>query len=525
MEKTRMSNKNESGSAHARMAKAWLHPQVLVMFFLGFSAGIPILLIFSTLSVWLREAGIDRAAVTFFSWAALGYSFKFLWAPLIDKMPLPVLTRLLGRRRSWLLLAQLAIIAAIVWMACTDPLLGDRHMIMMALAAVLLGFSSATQDIVIDAYRIECIGASMQALLASSYVAGYRVGMLVAGAGSLYLATLFGTTRELYRFEAWQMTYLAMAAIMSIGVLTTLCISEPLSNDGASRHHYSLQHYVRLLILFLLVAASFGCSFFFSASLVLSVKEGLGQLSAVHLEFIGFLVETCRLLLALGFAALVARCAVLLGIVDQEMVRETYLAPVRDFFSRYGIKTAILLLTLVGFYRVSDIVLGVVANVFYIDMGFSKNVIATVTKTFGLGMTLFGGFLGGLLTVRFGVYAILFSGALLAAGTNLLFMLLAQNGTDLTLLTVVIAADSFCAGLASTAFIAFLSSLTNISFTAVQYALFSSLMTLFPKLIAGYSGTVVASWSYESFFLLTALMGLPVLLLVWLARGVIKVAE
>jgi PAT family beta-lactamase induction signal transducer AmpG len=208
-------------------------------------------------------------------------------------------------------------------------------------------------------------------------------------------------------------------------------------------------------------------------------------------------------------------------LVEEKMVGETFVAPVRDFFSRYGAKTAILLLFLVGFYRVSDIVLGVVSNVFYLDMGFSKNVIATVTKTFGLGMTLAGGFMGGMLTVRFGVYAILFTGALLAAGTNLLFMLLAKGGADLVLLSVVIGADSFCSGLAGTAFIAFLSSLTNVSFTAVQYALFSSLMTLFPKLIGGYSGTFVASLGYESFFLITALMGLPVLVLVWLARAII----
>lgn len=507
---------------HGRVFQAWLHPQVLVMFFFGFSAGIPILLIFSTLSVWLREAGIDRSAVTFFSWAALGYSFKFVWAPLVDKMPLPLLTSRLGRRRGWLLLAQLSVMAAIVWMACTDPTLGERSMIMMALAAVLLGFSSATQDIVIDAYRIECVDISMQALLASSYVVGYRIGMLVAGAGSLYLATLFGTTREMYRFEAWQMTYLVMALVMSVGVMTTLYIAEPERNEAAGRHHYALHHYLRFLLLFLLVAASFGGSFFFSGALVSSVKEAFGRGSGLHVELVGFVVESCRLFLALGVAALVARGAVLLNIVDQEVVRETYVAPLRDFFVRYGLRTALLLLTLVGFYRVSDIVLGVVSNVFYLDMGFSKNAIATVTKTFGLGMTLVGGFLGGVLTVRFGIYVILFSGALLAAGTNLLFMLLAGSGADLTMLTVVIAADSFCAGLASTAFIAFLSSLTNISFTAVQYALFSSLMTLFPKLIGGYSGTVVVSLGYESFFFMTALMGLPVLLLVWLARGIIE---
>jgi MFS transporter, PAT family, beta-lactamase induction signal transducer AmpG len=516
-----MSKKNERSTPSGQQRPDWLQPQVAALFFLGFSAGIPILLIFSTLSVWLREAGIDREAVTFFSWAALGYSFKFIWAPLIDKMPLPMLTNLLGRRRSWLLVAQVSVMAAIVWMACIDPVAGERSLVMMALAAVLLGFSSATQDIVIDAYRIECIGLEMQALLASSYVAGYRIGMLVAGAGSLYLATLFGTTREAYRFEAWQLTYLVMAATMSIGLLTTLCIGEPERNDSASRHHSSLFHSLRFLSLFLLVAASFGGSFFFSGSLAAIVKEAAGHVTKTHGELVGFVVESCRLIMALGIAAIVARSAVLFGLADQEMARDTFIAPLRDFFGRYDVKTAILLLSLVGFYRISDIVLGVVSNVFYLDMGFSKNVIATVTKSFGLGMTLVGGFLGGVLTMRFGVYAILFAGALLAAATNLLFMLLARGGSDLALLTVVIGADNLCTGLAGTAFIAFLSSLTNISFTAVQYALFSSLMTLFPKLIGGYSGTVVASWGYESFFFMTALMGLPVLLLVWLARGII----
>jgi PAT family beta-lactamase induction signal transducer AmpG len=522
MEKTRMSRKNETYPVPGPMARAWLHPQVSVMFFLGFSAGIPILLIFSTLSVWLREAGVDRAAVTFFSWAALAYSFKFIWAPLVDRMPLPLLTRRFGRRRAWLLLAQASIIAAILWMAGTDPALGGKSIIMMALAAVLLGFSSATQDIVIDAYRIECIGASMQALLASSYVAGYRVGMLAAGAGSLYLASFFGTTRECYRFEAWRNTYLLMALIMLAGVITTLCIREPQENSDAVQPHFTSNHSFRLLFLFVLVAASFGTSFFFSGGFIGMLKAGLAPEGSSHGELIGFAAESCRLFLALVAAAVTARGLVLLRLVDGKMVSDTFVAPVRDFFHRYGARTAILLLILVGFYRVSDIVLGVVSNVFYLDMGFSKNVIATVTKTFGLGMTLAGGFMGGMLTVRFGVYAILFSGALLAAATNLLFMLLAGSGADPVLLSVVIGADSFCSGLAGTAFIAFLSSLTNVSFTAVQYALFSSLMTLFPKLIGGYSGTFVASLGYESFFLITALMGLPVLLLVWLARGIVK---
>ncbi len=516
-----MAEKIRDRSSRIDMLRIWVHPRVLTMLFLGFSAGVPILLIFSTLSVWLREAGVSRSAVTFFSWAALGYSFKFIWAPLVDKLPLPLLTRLFGRRRSWMLLSQFSVIAAIVWMGFTDPTRSESSLVYMALAAVFLGFSSATQDIVIDAYRIESVDESLQAMLASTYVAGYRIGMLVAGAGSLYIASWFGTTRELYSVLAWRNTYLVMAAVMLVGVVTTCVITEP-EEAKKSIYGYSVSQYIRFFCLFLFAAALFAGCFFLTSSSAGGIKLQLAGTDGIHGRFISFLVEAVRLFLALGVAATGALFAVKAGLADEEMVRESYVAPIRDFFVRYGGKTAVLLLLLVGFYRISDIVLGVVSNVFYLDMGFSKNVIATVTKTFGVLMTLAGGFLGGLLTVRYGVYKILFTGGVLAAATNLLFMLLARCGNDVAMLTVVIGADNLCAGLASTAFIAFLSSLTNVSFTAVQYALFSSLMTLFPKLIGGYSGTAVSAYGYESFFLMTTLLGLPVLVLIWFAGRLLK---
>lgn len=516
-----MTENADANTGRIDMLRVWLHPQVVTMLFLGFSAGLPILLIFSTLSVWLREAGVSRSAVTFFSWAALGYSFKFIWAPLVDKLPLPFLTKFFGRRRAWMLFSQFSVIAAIIWMGCTDPTSGETSLMLMAMAAVFLGFSSATQDIVIDAYRIECVDESLQAMLASTYVAGYRIGMLVAGAGSLYIASWFGTTREMYDVSAWRMTYFVMAAVMLVGVVTTCLIKEP-EEKSCSAYSYSAKQYIRFFLLFLLAGLCFAGCFFYSSSVVDSLKEQLSSGYALHTKIISFAVETLRLFLALCIAAMAAWVAVKGGLADKDMVRDSYVEPVRDFFIRYGGKTALLLLLLVGFYRVSDIVLGVVSNVFYLDMGFSKNVIATVTKTFGLMMTLAGGFLGGVLTVRYGVYRILFLGGVLAAATNLLFMLLAQSGNDLTMLTIVIGTDNLCAGLASTAFVAFLSSLTNVSFTAVQYALFSSLMTLFPKLFGGYSGTVVSSYGYENFFLLTTLLGIPVLFLIWLAGRLMK---
>ena len=468
--------------------------RVLAMLFLGFSAGLPLFLIFSTLSLWLRDAGVDRSAVTYFSWAALAYSFKFVWAPVIDKLPLPVLHGLLGRRRSWLLVAQLSVMAAIALMAMTDPANGLKG---MAIAAVLLGFSSASQDIVIDAYRIEVVSKKYQAAMSAMYIAGYRIGMLVSGAGGLYLAAYFGIENE-YHYSAWQTTYLIMSGVMLVGVVTTLLVKEPEQNEKAEPYLHDLSEYLRFMLMFIFMVIAFVTGF-----------------NLFNFEIpIGFINEFVRLFLSLIFSIAAVYLLVLLKLVNKEMVYSTYIEPVVDFFKRYG-KIAILLLLLVGLYRISDIVLGVIANVFYQDMGFSKNEIATTTKVFGIIMTLIGGFLGGVLTMRYGVMRILLLGAILSALTNLLFMLLAQNGHDIILLSVVIAADNLSGGLASAAFIAYLSSLTNISFTAVQYAILSSLMTLFPKLLGGYSGSMVNVLGYSDFFFMTALMGMPVVILIY----------
>ena len=471
----------------------YLNRRVVAMLFLGFSAGLPLFLIFSTLSLWLREAGVDRSAVTYFSWAALAYSFKFIWAPVIDKMPLPFLHELLGRRRSWLLVAQLAVILAIAWMAMIDPAHGLSG---MAIAAVLLGFSSASQDIVIDAYRIEAVKKQYQAAMSAMYIAGYRIGMLVSGAGGLYLASYFGSENQ-YNYDAWQTTYLIMGAVMLVGVVTTLLIKEPEVNKKVETYLHNLSDYLRFFVMFVVMVGAFVYGFQI-------FNFGLTN---------GFINEVVRLLLSLLFSLTGIYLLVSLNIVNKKMVFNTYIEPVADFFKRYG-KTAILILLLVGLYRISDIVLGVIANVFYYDLGFSKNEIATTTKVFGLIMTLIGGFLGGLMTMRYGVVRILLLGAILSALTNLLFMWLAQSGNDIILLRGVIAADNLSAGLASAAFIAYLSGLTNISFTAVQYAILSSLMTLLPKLLGGYSGSMVNELGYSSFFLMTTLLGLPVIVLI-----------
>ncbi len=492
------------------------NPRVITMLFLGFSAGVPILLIFSSLSLWLREAGVSRSAVTFFSWAALGYSFKFVWAPLIDRLPVPLLGRWLGRRRSWMLVAQIAVIAAIMWMASTDPSQGEASLKYMAMAAVALGFSSATQDIVIDAYRIEAADDRLQAMMSSSYIAGYRIGMLVAGAGALFIADALGSSSDSYSYSAWYWTYMAMAAVMIIGVVTTLVVPEPERGAGIGSSSYGPVDYLRFLLLFALAVLAFIAVFYYSTNIAASASASLHEMLG-NQTLAGFFVEAVRLTTAVAAALLAGWLLAKVGLVDESMLRETYVDPVRDFFRRYGAGLALLLLALIGCYRISDIVLGVISNVFYQDMGYTKTEIAAAVKTYGLLMTIFGGFLGGVLAMRFGVMKVLFLGALLSAATNLLFMLLATSEATALLLYVVISADNLAAGIASAAFVAFLSSLTSISFTAVQYAIFSSLMTLLPKILGGYSGSIVEGVGYPTFFVLTTVLGIPALILVVIA--------
>ena len=420
----------------ATTLKVYLEPPTLRMLLLGFSAGLPLLLVFGTLSFWLREAGIDRTTIGYLSWVGLAYAFKWVWAPLVDRMPLPLLTRWLGRRRSWLLLAQLMVVAGLVALSFNDPKVALEPVVWAALA---VAFGSATQDIALDAYRIESADADRQAALAAAYQTGYRLAMIWAGAGALWLAARAEVVGVVgYQQGAWQTAYLVMAASMSLGMLTVLFSPEP-----------------------------------------------------AH-----------RTLVPARNAA--------------EWLKGALIDPFADFLSRYG-KQALLILALIAIYRISDVVMGIMANPFYVDMGFTKDEVAAVTKIYGVIMTLMGAFVGGVLSMRFGVMRVLMLGAVLSAATNLLFAALSTRGHDVTALIVVVSADNMASGIASAAFIAYLSSLTNINYSATQYALFSSMMLLAPKFLAGYSGRYVDTYGYENFFIATSLLGLPVLILVWLA--------
>jgi PAT family beta-lactamase induction signal transducer AmpG len=416
--------------------RVYLEPPTLRMLALGFSAGLPLLLVLGTLSFWLREAGVDRTTIGYLSWVGLAYAFKWVWAPLVDRLPIPVLTRLLGRRRSWLLFSQLAIMAGLVAMSFNDPQQALQPVVWGALA---VAFGSATQDIALDAYRIESADTDRQAALAAAYQTGYRLAMIWAGAGVLWIAARAEVAQAAnYQFAAWQTAYLVMAASMLPGVLTVLFSPEPAHRAIAPAKNAA------------------------------------------------------------------------------DWLRSALVEPFADFISRYRWQ-AVVLLVLIATYRISDVVMGIMANPFYVDMGFTKDEVAAVTKIYGVVMTLAGAFVGGALSLRMGVMPVLMLGAVLSAATNLLFAWLAGQGHDVQALIFVISADNLASGIATAAFIAYLSSLTNVNYSATQYAMFSSMMLLLPKFIAGYSGVFVDRFGYSSFFTATALLGMPVLALVWLA--------
>ena len=436
--------------------KAYWRPRVRGMLFLGFSAGLPYMLIFATLSRWLREAGIERSTIGFLSWVMLAYAFKWVWSPVVDRVPIPIITRWLGQRRSWMFLAQLIIIISLACTAFSDP---QYNLTRLILFSLITAFASATQDIVIDAYRIEAVEEELQASMAATYMIGYRLAIIASVSGVFYVASFFDIDEKTYRHFSWTMAYLTMAAMMLVGIITTFVISEP----------------------------------------EVAVDSGTLKRENQAREFIEQFKELP------GFIRKVL-----------EWVFTAIISPFLDFFIRYRWH-ALLILLLIGTYRISDIVLGVSSGVFYTDMGFTKKEVANIVTIYGTIITLIGASLGGVLMVRYGVMKILFLGALLSAATNILFSFMAAAAKSLILLTLVISADNLSAGIATAAFVAYLSSLTNISYTATQYALFSSIMLLLPKFIGGFSLAIVDYIGYGKFFTATAVMGAPVLVLIILA--------
>lgn len=399
--------------------RAFATPSALTMLFLGLGSGLPFLLVGYTLSTWLRDTGVALSVIGLVSYASFFYVLKFLWAPLIDRYPLPFL----GRRKGWLVTSQIILIAALICMA----LIGPASLTLFVIAAGLVAFSGATQDIVVDAYRIEIAPAESQAALAATYILGYRLGLILSGAIALYLAELVG----------WTNAYLAMAACILLPLIAVLLSKEPAPDK------------------------------------VLRIRE-------IHIQ-------------------------------------DAFIKPFQEFFSRNGIWLALALLAFVGLFKLPDQMIGVLAGPFYLDSGFTKADIATVSKLYGVWIGIAGAFLGGVCVAAFKLKPMLAVAAVAVATSNLAFLLMALHPSEQWAFFAAISADNLAQGFAGVVLVAFMSSLTDRNFTATQYALLASLANLPGKFIGGVSGYIVEASSYQTFFVLSTLSVIPTLLLLaWL---------
>jgi PAT family beta-lactamase induction signal transducer AmpG len=411
-------------------AAVYLDRRMALIFAMGFSSGLPLLLTLGTLGWWLREVGVELQTIGLFALVGLPYSFKFLWAPALDHAPFPLLTRRFGRRRGWALATQLGLVASIAGMGLSEPASAP---VATAVWALAVAFFSASQDVVVDAYRIEILAPHEQGAGAAATQLGYRIGMLAAGAGAFALAELW----------SWPTVFLVMAALVGVGIGAVLLAPEPPAPPPDP-----------------------------------AFRAGAASLA--------------------------------------ERLRIAVLEPLRDFVGRRG-WVAILLLALL--YKFGDAVSGQMTSPFYFDLQFSKLEVASVTKVWSIAATMAGIAAGGALVAGVGTFRALLLGGVLQAATNLLFSALALLGHSVPMLAVAVGADSFTGGLASAAFVAYLSGLCHARFTATQYALLTSLMAGGRTVLSAGSGWLAEQLGWAAFFALTAALAIPgLLLLLWLMR-------
>lgn len=419
-----MSATQGTAKAPQRMRDAFLQPSAWTLFFFGFASGLPFLLVAGTLAYWLKEDGILLKDITMIASAGLAYSFKFLWAPLVDRLRLPLLGQL-GQRRSWLLLSQVLVMAGLMAMAMVTP----SQLGLFVGLALLVAFAGATLDITVDAYRIEIAPVEAQGALVATYSLGYRLALIVTGALALVLAD----------HTIWPNVYRAMAACMLIPIVTNLLAREP-------------------------------------------------TVLRVHAQ------------------------------TWAQGMREGVVEPFADFFRRFGGRVGLMILLFILLFKVSDQALvGGIMGPFYLDQGFSKTQIATVSKVYGIWVGIGGAFLGGMAIVRWGVERALLISIVLGALSNLLYLWLIGANGDVSMLTLVISGENLAQGLLGTTAVAYLSALVNQRYTATQYALFSSLITLPGKVLGFYSGRIVEAVGYAPYFWITTLAIIPaVILFTWL---------
>jgi len=425
--------------------RVYLERRVLIILLLGFSSGLPLLLVYSTLSAWLKESGVSLTMIGLFSWASTAYALKFLWSPLVDRMPLPVLTKALGQRRGWLILAQVMVALSMLGLGNSDPV---SDLWGTALWATVLAFASATQDIVIDAYRVESLDEDQLGAGSGNYVLGYRLAMLAAGAGALFIADSAG----------WFAAYAAMAALMGVGVMTVLASPEPARRPSLQQHQ--------------------------------------------NARFVDFMARNAH------FPKIIQGAAA--------RIYEAVICPFADFMTH---RNWVMILLFVALYKYGEALLGVMANPFYLDLGFSKSEIAAVSKIYGLSMTIAGGLIGGILVARYGIMKALLYAGILQCIANLAYAAQAMVGYSIPMLAVSISIENLTAGMATSAFVAYLSSLCNVAYTATQFALLTSLMSATRTVLASGGGWLADQIDWASYFVITTFAAVPgLVILVWLMK-------
>ena len=413
-----------------KIYKYYFSKKLIFIFLMGIASGIPLYLILSTLMIWLTRENIDLSTIGLFSLTQIPWSLKFLWAPIIDYYKIPFLHNYLGKRKSWLLITQFFLIISIILLGTNDP---TSELFYTAFFALLVSFFSATQDIIIDAYRIEILQESDQGAGAAMTQAGYRVGGIIAGAGALY-------SREIME---WKTVFLLIALLTLILMILTL---------------------------------------FAPQNKELSIKKSKASNIGNYLLI--------------------------------------FIKPLKEFFNRNSLLNTMLILLFILFFKLGDVIAGVMANPFYVKLGFSNIEIANVSKLYGVIATLFGVFIGGWLVKKIGIIKSLFLAGFLQIISNLLFVILSKIGPDYIFLIVTVSGENISGGLGSAAFVAYLSILCNKQYTATQYALLSSIMGIARTFLSSPSGYLVNFLGWSNFFLLSVLFGIPgILILIWMQRS------
>ncbi|MEM7207329.1 MAG: AmpG family muropeptide MFS transporter [Pseudomonadota bacterium] len=417
----------------AQFSRVYFERRLLFVLAMGFASGLPLYLTLSTMSIWLTESGVSLATIGLFALVGTPYSVKFLWAPLVDSIPVPILSRVFGRRRAWMMVIQVALAICIIGLGFSRP---EVTPLLTAIWAIGVTFFSASQDIVIDAYRIEILDEDQQGAGAAMTQAGYRIGGIVSGAGALYLAEVI----------AWPIVFCAMAGILLLGFIAALLAP---NSD--------------------------------SDSVLIEQTAATGK----PLQWF------------------------------KDFVRD----PFREFFQRTSFATAILILAFILLYKFGDAFAGVMANPFYIKIGFSKSEIASVSKVFGVIATMVGVFAGGYLVAKIGVMKSLLYAGLLQMFSNLMFAAQAAIGADVQFLVATIGIENVSAGLGSSAFVAYLSLLCNAKFTGTQFALFTSFMAFGRTWLSASSGWVAEQTDWVVFFVISTGVAVPgLLLLLWMMK-------